>query len=1165
MSGTRQCLVFKERNNAGLQNLTQIPTINILRSDVAPGEVASTPDSVIFGNYEISALPTDFTLVLWINPDETQTLAMVMTKNLVNHESRNRIHSHLINVNTPQGNHEGYVLLLPFIEFNIKFNDNHQIITNGQSCRTGELSLAQEYFCILGNMSIQYTPSFGIVPPPFNMNNMEGEVSFRTAFILFIRRFLEMNFQIVNDDYSEGDGDMDSVEDSVDEYSMADYDEVYTVDDYDDEYSMEDYDDEDPMDDHFDSPEEDDYPTNTTPQHQYTMEYRSSEGISTDEVVVQDSFLDTTEKIRLPTIELPKFSGNLIDWLTFWAQFEKIHLDIRLKDSDKFYYLLQSLSVDTEAYKIVSNYPLTEENYSKAIDALRRRYANPDLLLQVYVRELLKLVIDSASGKKKLSFHELYYKIQSYLGVFFKNLNLESASPDTWLYPLVELCLSDELLLAWKRRSQFIKLDVEHQTRLDQLMDFLEREILIQQNIQLAKGCFQIAETSDQERKKGFYKKKNDIPTVTGLQQTELGGCIFCEKKHASQNCFAAKKMSLEEKRKVIREKKVCFKCLKGRHLARYCRTRVRCYNCGSSHFLIMCTRGDRNNKEAAQLGIEPELTNQNSERVKQRVSHRENFESFDATVKPNEDLKKHNDCSNHVCQRNVALQTLMLNVIAPKGRKLLKADDENFVCKVTVRDQSKICQALPRIPKTSLISRELEQRKIKVTDLGNDNPPIELLIGADIYGKLMTGKTLQLDCGLTAMLTHFVMSMNTMFGDSRQDFSISQLWDLDTIGVRDPVEVKSSVEQETAFKNEFLKNISRNKDGRYVVPLPWIEVSTTRKLKTSSKYDEYDCLFKEWEREGLIENVNNAKPTEIVHYLPHRPVYKEGASTPVRPVFDASCKIDKHPSLNDCLWTGSNCVKKIMELLMRFREKRIGFTADIRRAFQTIKVREEDRDAMRFLWWQNQYENQVQVYRHTRVMFGATYNSVGSEDSLESYSAFKEKSIQLLRDAKMDLRIWQSNAEEFQHDTEAITMILGVRWDRRRDLLFIDTSKIDLPSEVTKRTILSTVQSIFDPFGILGPALIPTKSLLQRTWIQKIKWDTPIQWRFDPPFAAWWGGWWKRLIRSMKNYRTVSRKGWHCSCCQIKDRRRDCNKTCTTSLPNGVGFFGRNFESIPR
>ncbi|UYV60794.1 hypothetical protein LAZ67_1002359 [Cordylochernes scorpioides] len=103
-----------------------------------------------------------------------------------------------------------------------------------------------------------------------------------------------------------------------------------------------------------------------------------------------------------------------------------------------------------------------------------------------------------------------------------------------------------------------------------------------------------------------------------------------------------------------------------------------------------------------------------------------------------------------------------------------------------------------------------------------------------------------------------------------------------------------------------------------------------------------------------------------------------------------------------------------------------------------------------------------------------------------------------------MDLRMWQSNAEEFQHDTEAITMILGVRWDRRRDLLFIDTSKIDLPSEVTKRTILSTVQRIFDPFGILGPALIPMKSLLQRTWIKKIKWDTPIIGAEKRSFEDW-------------------------------------------------------------
>jgi len=57
---------------------------------------------------------------------------------------------------------------------------------------------------------------------------------------------------------------------------------------------------------------------------------------------------------KLPKIELKKFDGDLKDWLHFWSQFEKIHSDDKLHDSDKFQYLVQSMVTGSRAEKLVS-------------------------------------------------------------------------------------------------------------------------------------------------------------------------------------------------------------------------------------------------------------------------------------------------------------------------------------------------------------------------------------------------------------------------------------------------------------------------------------------------------------------------------------------------------------------------------------------------------------------------------------------------------------------------------------------------------------------------------------------------------------------------------------------------------------------------------------------
>jgi len=72
----------------------------------------------------------------------------------------------------------------------------------------------------------------------------------------------------------------------------------------------------------------------------------------------------------------------------------------------------------------------------------------------------------------------------------------------------------------------------------------------------------------------------------------------------------------------------------------------------------------------------------------------------------------------------------------------------------------------------------------------------------------------------------------------------------------------------------------------------------------------------------------------ERVFYMPHKPVVRESTtSTKVRMVFDASTK--PHPlanSVNECMHTGPP-----LQLLQK--------------AFLQIVIKEEDRDAFRFLF----------------------------------------------------------------------------------------------------------------------------------------------------------------------------------------------------------------------
>ena len=79
--------------------------------------------------------------------------------------------------------------------------------------------------------------------------------------------------------------------------------------------------------------------------------------------------------MKLPKLEVRKFSGKIQDWREFFDSFESaIHKNTSLSDVDKFTYL-RGL-VKELAKPAIARFALTSVNYLEAVDVLQRRFRN---------------------------------------------------------------------------------------------------------------------------------------------------------------------------------------------------------------------------------------------------------------------------------------------------------------------------------------------------------------------------------------------------------------------------------------------------------------------------------------------------------------------------------------------------------------------------------------------------------------------------------------------------------------------------------------------------------------------------------------------------------------------------------------------------------------------
>ena len=270
------------------------------------------------------------------------------------------------------------------------------------------------------------------------------------------------------------------------------------------------------------------------------------------------------------------------------------------------------------------------------------------------------------------------------------------------------------------------------------------------------------------------------------------------------------------------------------------------------------------------------------------------------------------------------------------------------------------------------------------------------------------------------------------------------------------------------------------------------------RLAKTSDLLKQYGAIIALQEHKGFIERVADTNCRNNAHYIPHHPVRKESSTTPIRIVYDCSCKQScSSPSLNDCLYAGPPFLNNLSAILVRFRQHPFGLLADIEKAFLHVFLDETDRDYMRFLWLSDpsNASSSFVTYQFKVVLFGATSspfmlsatlkfhltqnvsatskdllhnlyvdNLVSGCESEEAAIQYFTESGSVLNSAGFNLHLWSSNSPllqttALQHKVAETTnpvKVVGLIWNTQTDSihLFPCTSS-ENSIVVTKRAIL--------------------------------------------------------------------------------------------------------------
>ncbi|XP_055543544.1 uncharacterized protein LOC129729089 [Wyeomyia smithii] len=711
--------------------------------------------------------------------------------------------------------------------------------------------------------------------------------------------------------------------------------------------------------------------------------------------------------LKLPQVNIPKFSGDYLEWQSFKDLFDSlVEQNPTLKDSQKLYFLKTNLA--GEAASLISHLKIEDANYKPALEKLASRYDKPREIANKHIQRFLSqppLSFASASGLRAL--HDVSDEVLRALKATARE------DRDTWLLFILSEKVDPDTKQLWCQKISEMK---EEEITLTRFLKFVEARSFALQS-------------SHPIKPKAFVpvKQPAKFPTrgATTFVTTNPTFCDVCSAQyHHLFQCGKFIHMSYHERLAQVNRLKLCRNCLKT-HPGSGCKGGT-CRKCNFPHHTLLhppttqnMAGSPTNQQQSAQSFIS----------ALDSAGGRGSANVLLATVAINVlDKKGH----PHAC-RAILDSASQVNFISDSLRKQLGLDTSHanvdlegissatahadrfadivITSRCTNYQTSVPCLVLERITKflpckPAIIKDWPIPHSIPLADPLFHRPgKVDVLLGTEIFFQLLEPGQIILspDNSLPTL-------QNTKLGwviagryhepkpsvdshsptcllISAEDDLFQQLqrfWEIEEYTSND----HHLTDEEQRCEKHFAENTIRDECGKFVVRLPFlsdpIELGESRQIAERRLYHierkldrnpslkaEYHEFIRDYIDLGHMSLVEESNSPEKSVYLPHHCVIKTTSSTTkCRVVFDASAKTSNGLSLNDTLMCGPVIQDSLINILLRFRFPPVVLAGDAKQMYRMVWLHENDRDFLKILWrWSK--EEPVKEYRLNTVTFG--------------------------------------------------------------------------------------------------------------------------------------------------------------------------------------------------